>query len=273
MLVSIILDFVDLGGVGWTGANVGVENFLVVGLSTVLVVVISLNSAFPWTFVIEALVAAAFVIFVGSGFDDFVGLGALLTPTGDLVALSTVFVVVLVFALFPAPLLLFVLAAPLILFSVLPLTSVVVLPFPLAVFSAAVLPLPFPFTLDPTVAFPFPLTFFSVGDFPFPFTFFSGTILPLLFGFVAPFDFLPFLAGAVVGLDFVVAVGLNLDKRSSAAVGFALDGLAAEDLEALVGIAGLTTSLYGPVLAVLAGVGLALTRVDLVGAFPSSAFF
>lgn len=282
------LGFVDLGGVGWTGTRVGAtfvggETFLVgltrgTFLTTVLVVVISLNSAFPWVFATGALVAAALVIFVGalvifvgSGFDDFVGLGTLLTPTGDLVALSTVFVVVLVFALLPASLLPFVLAAPLTLFSVLLLTSVVVLPFPLAFFSVVVLPLPFPFTLDPTVALPFPLAFFSAEDFPFPLTFFSGTVLPLLFA--APFVFLSLLAGAVVGLDFVAAVGLILDKRISAAVGFALDGLAV-DLGALGGIGGLTTSLYGPVLADLAGVGLALTRVGLVGAaFPLSVFF
>lgn len=77
-----------------------------------------------------------------------------------------------------------------------------------------------------------------------------------------------------MGLDLLAVVGLILDKRTSAAVGFALGDLVVGDLEALVGIGGLTTTLYDPVLADLGGVGLTFTRRGLDGAaFPSSAFF
>ena len=77
-----------------------------------------------------------------------------------------------------------------------------------------------------------------------------------------------------MGFDLAAAVGLILDKRISTAVGFALDGLAVEDLETLAGIGGFRTSLYDPVLAGLAGVGLAFESADLVGAaFPLSTFF
>lgn len=94
-----------------------------------------------------------------------------------------------------------------------------------------------------------------VVAFALPFAFFTAPVLPL-----------PFFAGAAVGLDLV---GLILDRRTSAAVGFAL-----EDLEALVGIGGLITSLYDPDLTGLAGVGLDFTSVGLAGAvFSVTAFF
>lgn len=120
--------------------------------------------------------------------------------------------------------------------------------------SAVGFPLPFVFA---TAAFPLPLPLALVALF----AFFSAAGLPL-----------PFLAGAAV--DLAGDVGLILDRRLSPTVDFVLDGLAVEGLGALVGLGGLTTSLYGPVLAGLAGGGLALTGVDLVGAaFPLTAFF
>lgn len=144
--------------------------------------------------------------------------------------------------------------APLTLLSALTLTSVDVLSFPLvlettaAFFSATTLPLPF------TLAW-------LVGLAP------AGA-LPCAF-FTAAGLALPFFAGAAVALDLAAPVGLILDSRVSTMVGFALDSLGA-----LVGIGGLMTSLYGPDLAGLAGVGLVFARVDLEGAaFPVRAFF
>lgn len=122
--------------------------------------------------------------------------------------------------------------------------------------SAVALPLPLVFA---AAAFPFPLLLALAA----PFAFFSAAAFPL-----------PFLAGAGVGLDLAAAVGLILDKRISTAVGLAFDGLTGEVFGALVGRGALTTSLYCPDLAGLAGVGFALTGVDLVGAaFPLTAFF
>lgn len=113
--------------------------------------------------------------------------------------------------------------------------------------SAVALPLPFVFV---TVAFPLPLALAA------PFAFFSAAGLPL-----------PFLAGGAMGLDLAADVGLILEIRISTAVGFALAGFAEEDLGALMGKGVLTTGLFGPVFAGLAGVGFGLTGGDLVGAF------
>lgn len=229
------LDFVGLGGVGRTMAGVGATFFGAVDCRE------SLASAFPF---------GAFGLLAGSGFDVFVGFGAL---AADLSAL--VFVVVSVFAWFAAAFL-----------------SAITLPlallFPLGFFSAVALPLALALALGAAVALALPLAFFSAEDFPFPFTLGWGVALataafPLPLGLVAPLAFFSLLAGAGVILDLAAAVGLILDNRISAAVGFAL-----EDLGALVGIGALTT-LNFPDLAGLGGVGLGLRRPD----FPLSSFF